>query len=238
MKKSVLGAVVLSLAIASSAQAAVVLNADGSLTYASVGDTSTIAFNGLGGEPRVVVAGLSASLALTLASISGTTYLFNYTLTNTSTLANTRVSGIGFNVDPNVNNVSSTGLYDSASLGGFTAGFASETCFSGGTAQNCPQGQGNSGVFAGTPGSGTLSLIYAAAPASVTLSNFLDRYQGFNAGNGITSAVGQGTPGGTPTQFSTAPEATTWAMMLAGFGLVAGAMRRRKRQASAPLTYA
>lgn len=227
----------LSLAVALPLQAAVLIpNGDGSLTYATVGDTSTINFNGLGGDPQAVVPGLSATLALTLSSISATTFLFDYTLTNTSSAANARVSGIGFDVDPNVLNVASTGVFDSGSLGGFTASFISETCFSGGNENNCPQGAGNSGVFAGTPGSGTLSLIYDDAPDSVTLSNFLDRYQGFNV-NGVTSAVGQGTPGrggGTPPPV---PEPATWAMMLLGFGAI-GALMRRKQKATVRLNFA
>lgn len=223
------GAALVSLAIAAPAQAAVLIpNGDGSLTYSTIGDTSTLTFNGIGGDPKAVVPGLSATLALTLSSISATTFLFDYTLTNTSSAANARVSGIGFDVDPDVLNVASTGVFDSGSLGGFTASFISETCFSGGNANNCPQGAGNSGVFAGTPGSGTLSLIYGAAPQTVTLSNFLDRYQGFDV-DGVTSAVGQGTPGrggGTPPPV---PEPATWAMMLLGFGAIGAAMRRRQK---------
>ena len=225
---SISAAAVMSLAMAIPAQAVTLIpNADGSLTYLSIGDTSKIVFNGI--SDQAVVPGLSATLDLTLASISATTFLFNYTLTNTSTAANARVSGIGFDVDPNVASVSSTGVFDSGSLGGFTAGFSSETCFSGGTPQNCPQGQNNSGVFLGTPGSGTLSLVYGAAPSLVTLSNFLDRYQGFNVG-GVSSAVGQGTPGrgggGLPPP--AVPEPATWLLMLVGFGAVGAATRRQR----------
>lgn len=237
MRKTVFGGVAaLSVATATLAHAAVVVpNPDGSLTFDAIDDTSTITFNGLGGDPQVVVPGLSSILTLTLTSITDTTFLFDYTLTNTSSIANTRVSGFGFNVDPNVDNVASTGTFDLSTLGGFTAGFNSETCFSGGTnPSTCPQGQVGSGVFFGSPGSGTLSLIYDDAPDVVELSNFLVRYQGFSTivdGQNITSAVGVGVPGrGVPPPPPPIPEPATWATMILGFGMLGGMMRRRKRQ--------
>jgi len=235
MKKA-LSCVAALLAIAVSTSAAAV-------TFTSIGDTTTITFNGLGDPPggggKVVVPGLSATMDLTLLSKSATQFVLTYSLTNTSTLAGTRIGGIGFDIAPDlVLAPTSTGIFDNAELGGFTASFDSEACFwvGGGS---CPQGAGNEGIDNGDTGLGTLTLNYAAAPGAVTLTNFLDRYQGFNSG-GIQSAVGQGTEGPirNPNQFSVTPEPTTWAMMLIGFGFIGGAMRRRNRQQTVRLTYA
>lgn len=235
MRKSALfGAAVLALAISTSAQA---------VTFTNLGDTTTITFNGLGDPPggggKVVVPGLSATMDLTLLSKSATQFVFTYSLTNTSTLAGTRIPGIGFDISPDlVLAPSSTGIFDTAVLGGFTASFDSESCFwvGGGS---CPAGAGGEGITNGQTGSGTLTLNYAAAPGSVTLTNFLNRYQGFNSG-GISSAVGQGTEGPirNPDPFSVTPEPATWAMMMLGFAFIGGAMRRRSAKQMLRVTYA
>jgi hypothetical protein len=234
-KPTLFGAAMLALALSTSAQAA---------TFVNLGDTTTIVFNGLGDPPggggKVVVSGLSATMDLTLLSKTATQFVFTYSLQNTSTLAGTRIPGIGFDVAPDlVLAPSSTGVFGSAELGGFTASFDSETCFwvGGGS---CPQGAGGDGIDVGQTGAGTLTLNYAAAPGSVTLSNFLDRYQGFNSG-GISSAVGQGTEGPirNPGPFgSPVPEPATWAMMMLGFAFIGGAMRRRTAKQTLRVTYA
>lgn len=231
------GVAALAFTLSAPVQAAAIVNGDNSITFNNaVGSNSAVInFNGLGGDPKVVVPGLSAQLTLTLTSIVGNTFNFGYSLLNNSSLAGTRVSGIGFNVDPNVSSVSSTGIYDEASLGGFTASFTSEVCFNGGPG-NCPESNPANSVAFGATGNGTLALTFGSAQTSITLSNFLDRYQGFSTSvQGqtplVTSAVGQGTPvrgGGVE---PTVPEPATWAMMILGFGVIGGAIRRQRRQA-------
>lgn len=226
-------AALLALAFSTSAQA---------VTFTNLGDTTTITFNGLVDGPggsKVPLAGLSATMDLTLFSKSATQFVFNYSFTNTSTLAGTRVPGIGFDVAPDLSVApSSTGIFDNAQLGGFTASFNSETCFwvGGGS---CPQGAGGEGLDNGQTGIGTLTLTYGAAPGSVTLTNFLDRYQGFNSG-GAQSAVGQGTEGPirNPNPFSVTPEPATWATMMLGFAFIGAAMRRRPAKQTLRVTYA
>ncbi|MBC2669774.1 cistern family PEP-CTERM protein [Novosphingobium piscinae] len=200
--------------------------------FSAAGQTATIVFDGRGGDNKVVVPGLSSTLNLTLSSISGTSYLFNYVLANTSTLDGTRVSGFGFDVSPNVTGVASTGIFDIAVLGGFTAGYTSETCFSSGNNNNCPQGQANVGVFNNGTGSGTLTLSFAAAPTKISLDNFLTRYQSFATtvgGERITSAVGLGIVA--PPTYPPIPEPSTWATMMLGFGMMGYALRRQRQQA-------
>jgi hypothetical protein len=236
-KPTLFGAAMLALALSTSAQAA---------TFVNLGDTTTITFNGLVDGPggtKVPLAGLSATMDLTLLSKSATQFVFTYSLTNTTAntvaLAGTRIPGIGFDVSPDLLLApSSTGIFDNAQLGGFTASFISETCFwvGGGS---CPQGAGGNGIDIGQTAGGSLTLNFAAAPASVTLTNFLDRYQSIGPNDG--SAVGQGTEGPirNPGPFgSPVPEPATWAMMMLGFAFIGGAMRRRTAKQTLRVTYA
>ena len=66
-------------AAASPATAAIVINPNGSATISSgttVGDSFTVNFDG--SENGSVIAGLTSSLTLTFAGVSGNNYLFNY----------------------------------------------------------------------------------------------------------------------------------------------------------------
>jgi hypothetical protein len=69
----------------------------------------------------------------------------------------------------------------------------------------------------GNSGTGTIALGFSSLPQSVTLSDYLVRYQQVN---GSGSAVGSAVPA--------VPEPATWAMMLLGFGAIGFSMRRRR----------
>ena len=216
------------LSAAAPAAATVTINSGGSVTFDNTAGPNSvnIAFNGLGGDPNAVLTpGLNAVLTLTLNSIVGNTFNFGYSLQNTSTVANTRVSGFGFNVGPNITGISSTGVFNQfATNAQFASQGNAEACFHGGPG-GCPQSNpGNSIGFGGT-GSGTLALTFGSAQTSIVLDNFLDRYQGFSTtnilGGEVTSAVGRGT-------IPAVPEPGTWAMMLIGFGGIGYSMRRRR----------
>ena len=204
-----IGSAAAALSVAAPAQAAVTITG-GAVTVTAVGDTFDVAFNGLSNGQ--VVPGLSGILTLTVASI-GRTFGFNYSLNNTGA---GDITGFGFDVAPNVTGLAATGTYGNEGLGFQAASFSAETCFSAGNG-NCPNGNAQN---VADPGTGTLALSFGSVQSEVTLSNFLDRTQGFQIGN-VSSAVGQGTP--TPS----VPEPATWAMMLVGFGFLGAAMRRR-----------
>ena len=70
-----------------------------------------------------------------------------------------------------------------------------------------------------------MSLNFAKAPGSITLSNFVDRYQSITGAGRVTSAVGQ------QTTVRLLPEPTTWAMMLLGFAGIGVAVRRSRNAA-------
>ena len=81
----------------------------------------------------------------------------------------------------------------------------------------------------GQTGSGTLSLSFASAPTSLTLSDFFVRYQSITGAGSVTSATGAGTitssggsTGGTPV-----PEPGM--IGLFGLGLIGLALARRRQ---------
>jgi hypothetical protein len=207
-----------------------VTTADGTSSLA-VGDSSDVTFNGIGGNPVITIPGLASDLLLTylgMTTVAGNTvFNFTYALSNSSTLTGARVSSFGFNVTPNVGGASATGDFDTASLNtNYPVGFGTvNVCFYDGPGGTCT-GNGN-GVVIGDAANGTLALTMNGLINDIALSDFVDRYQGFNY-QGIQSAIGTSITSGVP-------EPATWAMMILGIGL-AGAAMRRKRSALALAT--
>ena len=205
-------AMTMALAAASPAHAGIVINGT---DYAAGAPGTTISFNGFSDDG--VVPGLSGDLTLSLTSIVGNVFNIAYTLLNTSTLTGAKISSFGFNTDPNVASAAASGGFDTASLNvNYPVGFGNvEVCAFDGPGGTCT---GN-GTGPGVGGSvtGNLALTFASPQTSVTLSDFVTRYQGFTYNN-TTSAIG------TPA----VPEPSTWAMMLIGFGAIGAFMRRGK----------
>lgn len=216
------------LIAASPAAAAITIGSAGNATITSdtqIGDSLTVNFDG--SENGSTIQGLGSSLKLTFAGIQNGAYLFDYLLTNSSTAPTTSsaVTAFGFNVDPNAALSSSnvSGTFGTVSSGQVSQGYNLEMCFKSGQNNNCAGSPGNQGVALGSSGSGQFSLAFTGgAPAELTLSNYLVRYQAVN-GNG--SAVGQ------PTSMGAVPEPSTWAMMLLGFGAVGASLRRNRKRA-------
>jgi hypothetical protein len=210
---------------ATPAMAALTLNPDGSLTTSGTsGGTQTIYLNGLTDGPTVI-AGLTAALTLSFTSVtnSGLTYNFSYSMFNSSSapITASRISSFGFNTNPNVTGGSVTGTFDVLRLGdSYPIIPDPEVCVFN------PNGKGGvctgsgGGIDIGDTGSGTLSLTFGSAPGSITLSDFVDRYQSIEGAGNVTSAVGVHT---------TVPEPATWGMMLLGFAGIGMALRRRRR---------
>jgi hypothetical protein len=107
------------------------------------------------------------------------------------------------------------------SSGQVSQGYNLEMCFKNGQNNNCAGG--NNGITMGNSGSGQISLGFSSLPNSVTLSNYLVRYQQVN---GSGSAVG--------TPVGAVPEPSTWAMMLFGFGAIGVSMRRKRKAIHLP----
>jgi len=189
--------------------------------------SATLLFNGFSGKNAPSIAGLTSSLLINFLGVTGKAYNFSYTLSNTSggPINASRVTIFGFNSNPNFVSVTApTGSFNIISSGNQPNGLADlELCFKDrGPSKNCTGAQ--DGVAKGGSTSGTFNLTYGSALSSITLSDFSVRYQGIDS-----SALGlrDGSASGQP--FGLVPEPATWAMMITGFGLIGGAMRRRRK---------
>lgn len=187
--------------------------------FNSVGDTTgVLPFNGLIDETPQP--GLLANLVLTLNSLVNGVFTFGYTLTNTSTVpvAASRVSVFGFNTapDPLATGNSATGAFNKVTLDGNAPGGLGtrDVCVSTG---DCAGGLSGAPVI-GLTATGTLTLNFGAGKTAVSLDDFFVRYQSIVVPPGLIDVSGVGT---------VIPEPGAWMTMLAGFGALGCAMRRR-----------
>ena len=211
------------VALSSSAAFADAITLDSS----KVGQTISLGYNGMADGSTIT--GLTGSTTLKLTSIDGTSYNFDYTVTNTtSNPVDSRISSFGFDTNPDISSATSTGTYGNALVGGQvpTPFNTVDVCFKAGGSNSC---SGSGGVLDGQTGSGTLSLSFASAPSSLTLSDFFVRYQSITGAGYVTSATGAGTitssggsTGGTPV-----PEPGM--IGLFGLGLIGLALMRRRQ---------
>lgn len=222
----------LSLAIAG----AVALSSSAALADAitldsgDVGQSFTLSYNGMADGNTVT--GLTGSTTLTLTSITGTSYNFNYSVTNTtSNPVDSRISSFGFDTNPDISGATSTGTYNTALIGGnVPSPFNTvDVCFKSGGSNSC---SGSGGVLDGQTGSGTLTLSFASAPSSLTLSDFFVRYQSITGAGNVTSATGAGTitsSGSTGGSTGGTPVPEPGMIGLFGLGLIGLALMRRRQ---------
>lgn len=196
------------VALASPANAAITV--DG--TALSAGQSTTLTFNGATGD-GTPVAGLGSTLGLTLMSESATSYTFSYTLSILSA-ASADLSGFGFMSAPEIQSTSRTGDLNVALNTLFPDNGGQSVDFCAYSGANCTAGSGHADSF-----TGTFTLNYAAGTGDIALTDFVTRYTGIVAANGV-SGIGHTT--------GAVPEPATWAMMLLGFGAIGATMRRRK----------
>lgn len=203
--------------------------------FSTVGDTFSINFSqgydgANGGTP---LPGLTAEAIFRLSSISdGTAWTFvidRFANTSSAPVETARLVAFGFDVARDFANVSSTGIFETATSGGspfsITNGLNVEVCFTV-KGPSC-SGGGEDGLVIGdvvTDVSNTFTLNFEDVQTLVTLNNFVVRYQAISAPHADfdLSSSGVGTAGAVP-------EPASWAMLIAGFGLVGSAMRRRQR---------
>lgn len=220
------------------AAAAVVSAPASAVAFVTAGDTQSYTFNGIVEE--VVVPGLTARLDLTFDGFVGNNAKFSYTLTNTSggAITNSRVSVFGFDVVTDgfsfAGSSETSALFQKTNDGAFpqTQGGPREFCMTAATGGNpaCTNGGGN-GVFQPGSEAATFTLAFGTLPASVELSRLIVRYQSIDAPTlNLRGASGIGVGAIVPTT-DIVPEPATWAMMIAGFGLVGAALRRREGMA-------
>ncbi len=238
---------------AAPAAAVTELTATGFTMFSSqVGSTAVVRFNGV--VNGVKQDDLSADIAFTLTGVRnfGRQWNFSVNIINTSGTAFTSASiGLfGFSTDnrnvggsqfkPLMGIATQPGLFDTGQFNndvGFTTPdlpTAQQVCFkTGGTLGECGTG-GISGVAQASSTGQAFSLNFATPQGSIVLQNFVLRF--FNV-NGVAS----GGPGGPAVPVTgddisapgiVVPEPSSWAMLIAGFGLI-GAMQRRRRQIAA-----
>jgi hypothetical protein len=177
--------------------------------------------------------GLSAKITFELAAFKSNSFTFNYRIENTSVspAPNSRLGQFGFNVTPGAPSNTPAGSNFSWAAGAndyfkrpgnnngnFNGLGNREVCLSAKGGNNC-NGGGNDGILSGLPNSkvGQLIFTYAGAQNQITFSHFATRWQAAQNGesaSGVAVAI--------------VPEPSSWAMMIAGFGLAGVAMRRRK----------
>ena len=203
------------------------------LDAGSVGQSYTIDYDGFANGNTID--GLTAQTIFTLTGVSGSTYTFDYAVTNTSTgTVDGRISSFAFNTDPDIASASSTGAYNFVVTdSNYPNGIGTvDVCFKADKSGSCAGNRG--GLFAGETGTGSLTLNFLTAPTSITLDDFFVRYQSVTGAGNIGSASGHqtstSTSGGTPVP---APGGMLglFALALLGFGLA----RRRPRGAAADI---
>jgi PEP-CTERM motif len=210
------------------------VNSPITVTSADVGKSFTYNYNGIINEQNQ--AGLTSSIKFTLNSVSGTTWTFSALLDNTLSTApvGARISSFGFNGNPEIIGATPiSGPFGKAILDGKFPQTGGKTtidfCLTDGS--NC-SGGASGGVLNNTTATQEFALSFANNITSVIFNNFIVRYQSVIGSNLGTSGVGMGTndggfdPGGDPV-----PEPSSWAMLIAGFGLIGAVARRRKAMA-------
>ncbi|PSN19038.1 hypothetical protein C7271_09405 [filamentous cyanobacterium CCP5] len=157
------------------------------------GESLLVLFNGFVEE--TLIPGLTAEALFTVDDIDLVNKLVKLTveITNTTTISNSRVSILGFDIDPNPTSVTSTGIFNIVASGnppGNKVGPV-EFCFKGAGGPNC-NGGGGAGVSKGNTGTFNPEFSYSTLPAEITLSNFFVRYQNVDGTPLGTSGVGVG----------------------------------------------
>jgi hypothetical protein len=207
------------------------INSPITVTSADVGKSFTYNFNGIIDEKSQ--SGLQSSITFTLLSVVGKTWNMKADINNTLSVAPVggRISSFGFNGNPEIIGATpGAGPFDNAIINGSFPQTGGQTkidfCLTDGN--NCSGGR-NGGVANNTSATQEFALSFANNSTSVIFNNFIVRYQSVTGSRLGTSGIGLGTggggfdPGGEPV-----PEPSSWALLIAGFGLVGATMRRRR----------
>lgn len=212
------------LALAAPATAAVVLEFGGTNPM-----QQTVHFNGLvNGQ---AVDGLGAALTLTLAGQTGSSWTFAWTLANLSggDVTASRISMFGFDLGSALEVSGVSGNFNRTGSGNVPGLGNADLCFFAGGGGQCAGGGGTGVALGANPFAGQFTVHLPDSVDVLKVSDLFVRYQSIDA-PGIRGGSGVGTafipsPGG-----GVIPEPATWALLIAGFGLV-GVMLRRRRGA-------
>ncbi|NCU11111.1 MAG: cistern family PEP-CTERM protein [Sphingomonadaceae bacterium] len=193
-----------------------------------VGTSFSLNFDGF--SDGTVIDNLAAVATFTLQAVTGSSYTFAYSITNsTGSPLTSRVSSFAFNTDPTIASASSTGAFSYTTLNStYPNGIGSvDVCFKDASTGAC-SGGGSGGLLTGETGTGTFTLNFSQPLSSLTLSDFFVRYQSITGAGNVSSASGSGTLTGSTSGGTQVPEPG----MLGLFGAAligVGLMRRRKK---------
>jgi PEP-CTERM motif len=237
-------AFVFAAALVASPAAAVVVVPSTPAQFATLNQSVALNF-GQGYLSGVQQPGLTAAAIFRLSSRTGGNGTTNWTgwtftidnLANTSSgsVTASRLSSFGFDVAPNVSGASATGMFDlSTRDSSISNGISVEVCFRD-TGGSC-SGGGNGGLTIGQSipngqfQTNTFTLAFSQAQSTINLDRFVVRYMSINTVGGVTGGSGVGVVG--EDLFDPVPEPASWAMLIAGFGLIGAAARRRRALAA------
>jgi len=157
--RNLMGACVAAVALATAASASATVT---QLTFAAPGAAQPqVYFNGYVPGTTTVDPRLSATLDLSLTSVSagGYQWNFSYNLANTSEVAS-RVSVVGWDIAPDfLGAIGLGGLFSTAASGNMASLGSMDLCLKSGGGANCAGG-GNGGLAMGQSGSGVFSLTF------------------------------------------------------------------------------
>jgi hypothetical protein len=203
-------------------------------------------FDGDGGADSAQQPGLEAAAIFRLtgrAGGNGTTNWTGWTFTidnlanlSSGSVTASRLVSFGFNVAPDISGASATGMFDLRSIGtSMSNGINVEVCFRD-TGGNCAGGGGGGlslgqAIPNGAFPNNTFTLLFQQAQSAIQLDRFVVRYQSIDTLGGLSGGSGVGIVGDGPLDPNGGvPEPSSWAMLIAGFGLVGAVARRRKQQ--------
>jgi hypothetical protein len=209
-------------ALAAPASAAVMLEFGGTNPM-----QQTVQFNGLvGGD---AVDGLASALTLTLTGQTGTSWTFAWSLANLSggDVSAARISMFGFDLESAFKLSGVSGDFNRSGSGNVPNFGNADVCFFSGGGGQCAGGGGGGVAIGSNPFSGQFTVQLPDMVDTLKVTDLFVRYQSIDA-PGIRGGSGIGTafvpsPGG-----GVIPEPATWALLIAGFGLVGFMLRRRR----------
>jgi hypothetical protein len=213
------------------------------LATAAIGLTTSPAFAGTASISGVPIpaggstinfggpAGTTASSSLYLLLTDGNTgtgaYTFNYTFTNTNPSISNLVN-FGFTTNPTLLSITATsGMNFYVNPNNFPGGYSVNACAGPLAANNCDAANGQGDSF-----TGVFTLNFGANTSSINLDNLVVRYASLCE---LAAPGSNECPSGEGTPVRGVPEPATWAMMLLGFGGIAVAMRRRRKEGLAQI---
>lgn len=193
------------------------------LEFGAVGDQGRYEFRGLSGHAGTE--DLFAALTLEVTSRTYSSMTFSYRIENLSggDISSARLQSFGFDVDGLLLSRQATGTFGHVSAGNVPGMGYVDACFQTG-GNSCASNSGNGLVMGAPEGSGTFRLNFLTPVSVVTLRDSYVRWRQVRADDlAIQSA--SGLSAGMAVEMPL-PEPQSWALMVAGFGLVGFALRR------------